>query len=336
MGAPAYCQLVELRGRCVTRAPHRCAAGGAVAGVVQRSACSGDRTAHDRSGSCAARRDGSRSAHRTASGLLGTHGISQLEFRRQALGERLPAPRRGAEVRNGCGDNCRRHRHRGQRLATGARGARRRLRGPSGQRHVRLRFPRHADRVDHRRPARADGRVHRRRARRPDPVVASDVRGVSTRRRTHRSQRPEHHADCGVTAKSGARGRARGQPRRAGHQHQRGGLLQGDQADRRNRPRRRDQLRGQRQGSGHHRRGRQHRPGLQSEPAARSRGTRRSARLEAGTDDRQSGVVLAAGAHRRRHRPERSAEHLLDVRPMGRRRGAGGEHGGARLRRKAR
>ena len=44
---------------------------------------------------------------------------------------------------------------------------------------------------------------------------------------------------------------------------------------------------------------------------------RRSARLEAGADDRLPGVVLAAGADGRRYRAERSAEHLLDVRARG-------------------
>ena len=46
------------------------------------------------------------------------------------------------------------------------------------------------------------------------------------------------------------------------------------------------------------------------------------------------GVVLAAGADRRRHRPERAAEQLLDVRAVGGRRRPGGEHHRARLRRR--
>ena len=80
--------------------------------------------------------------------------------------------------------------------------------------------------------------------------------------------------------------RARGQHRRAGHQHQRGRLLQGDPADQRVRPRRGDQLRRQRQGRGHRRRRGQHRPGLHPESAAGSGGARRPPRLEAGADDR--------------------------------------------------
>ena len=67
-----------------------------------------------------------------------------------------------------------------------------------------------------------------------------------------------------------------------------------------------------------HRRGRQHRAGLHPEPATRSGDTGRPARLEAGADDRLAGLVLAAGADGRRHRPERAAEQLLDVRPVGR------------------
>ena len=79
----------------------------------------------------------------------------EREFRGQALGKRLPADQRGAEVRNGRGDNCRRNRHRGHRLAAGARGTRRGFRRPGRRRHVRLRFPRNAHRVDHRGAPRA-------------------------------------------------------------------------------------------------------------------------------------------------------------------------------------
>ena len=61
--------------------------------------------------------------------------------------------------------------------------------------------------------------------------------------------------------------------------------------------------------------------GLQTEPAARSGGARRPARLAKGADHRLAGLVLAAGADGRRHRPERSAEHVLDVGAVGRRRG---------------
>ena len=60
-------------------------------------------------------------------------------------------------------------------------------------------------------------------------------------------------------------------------------------------------------------------------PAPGSGGSRRSTRVETSADDRQPGLVLAAGADRRQHRGERPAEQLLDVRAMGGRRRTGGE-----------
>ncbi len=217
------------------RAPHRCAAGSADSRVSERSPRRRDRTSHHRSGRCAAGRDGPGPADRAAPRLLGAHDVPEFELRRQAVGERLPADQRRAEVRNRRRGNCRGHRHRGERLTASARRAGRRLRRQGRQRHVGLRFARHADRIDHRRPPRAHRRVHRRRARCADPVAASDVGGVSAGRLPHRSERPEHHPDRGLTAQPGPCGGACGQHRRAGDQHQRGRLLQGDQADQRDR-----------------------------------------------------------------------------------------------------
>ena len=123
--------------------------------------------------------------------------------------------------------------------------------------------------------------------------VAPDARILSLRQTSEAfqpvgsrngSERPEHHPDRGFAAQPGPCRRACGQHRRAGDQHQRGRLLQGDQAHQRIWPWRGHQLRGQRQGRGHHRRGGQHRPGLHAEPAPGSGHSRRSPRLEAGAD----------------------------------------------------
>ena len=157
---------------------HRCVSGSADRGAVERSPCSGDRPSNHRSGCRAAGRDGPGSADRATPGLLRTDGVPEFELRRQAVGERLPADERRAEVRNRRRSNCRGHRYRGDRVAAGSRRTGRRLRRQGRQRHVRLRFARDADGVDHRGPPRAHRRVHRRRARRADPVAASDLGGL--------------------------------------------------------------------------------------------------------------------------------------------------------------
>ncbi len=99
---------------------------------------------------------------------------------------------------------------------------------------------------------------------RPSPTdgfvgVAPDARLISLRQTSSRvpaqgftpgSQRPEHHPDRGLDPQPGPFGGARGQPGRAGDQHQRGCLLQGDPPYRRVQPGRGHQLRRQRQGRG--------------------------------------------------------------------------------------
>ena len=80
----------------------------------------------------------------------------------------------------------------------------------------------------HRRPARPDRRIHRGRAGRADPVTAADIGQLSAGRIAQRPQRPQLDPNGGVAAQPGPRNRARGQHRRAGHQYQRGRLLQGD------------------------------------------------------------------------------------------------------------
>ena len=238
---------------------------------------------------------------------------------------------RRPEVRNRRRRNCRRHRHRGERLAPGSRPAGRRLRRQGRRRDERLRQPRDAHRFADRRAACADRRIHRHGARRAAPVAAPDVGQLSAGGCAHRPERPEHDPHRRLVAQPRPRDRARGQPRRAGHQHQRGGLLQDHPADRREEPRRRHRVRGQRQGRGHHRRGGQHRAGLRPEPAARRVDTVGSPRLEAGSDDRVACLVLPAGAHGRRNRPDRAAEHVLDVRPVGRSGRTRREHHRARI-----
>ena len=134
-----------------TRAPHRCAAGSAVAGAAERSA---RRRRSNLPPSipppCHPTRRGRTSRPSSAASARRPTAFPELELRRQAVGQRLPADRRRAEVRNRRRRNCRRHRHRRERLAASARRTRRRLRRPGRQRHVRLRRARNAHRVDHR------------------------------------------------------------------------------------------------------------------------------------------------------------------------------------------
>ncbi len=89
--------------------------------------------------------------------------------------------------------------------------------------------------------------------------VAPDARILSLRQTSDNFQPvgarndpndPNTTPDRGFAAQPGPVDRARGEPGRAGDQHQRGGLLQDHPSHRRVRPRRGDRVRGQRQGRG--------------------------------------------------------------------------------------
>ena len=268
---------VDRRARAVTArdASHRPAAGRSVSHAVQRSAGLRDRAACHRSLGAATRRDGPRSAHRATSRLLGADDLSRGQLRRQAVGQRLPQIADAQKFATGAGVTV-------AVIDTGVNGSPRVPALPGGDfvdkagdgmndcdSHGTLTASIIAGR------AAPDRRLHRRGARRPAPVAAPDVGQLSAGGCAHRPERPQHHPHRRLAAQPRPRDRARGQPRRAGDQHQRGGLLQDHPPDRREEPRRRHRVRGQRQGRGHHRRGGQHRAGLRPEPAARRVDTRR-------------------------------------------------------------